>query len=83
MEPLNASFTMVDGAPRVQPSRDGLDVPEDKLSDALIAVLDKAGNLRQVTLTPEPVAAKITTEMAGGLGIKEVIRTFTSYYPFS
>ena len=83
VEPLNASFTMVDGAPRVQPSRDGLDVPEDKLSDALIAVLDKAGNLRQVTLTPEPVAAKITTEMAGGLGIKEVIGTFTTYYPYA
>lgn len=83
VEPLNASFTMVDGAPRVQPSRDGLDVPEDKLTDALIAVLDKAGNLRQVTLTPEPVAAKITTEMAGGLGIKEVIGTFTTYYPYA
>lgn len=83
VEPLNASFTMVDGAPRVQPSRDGLDVPEDKLSGALIAVLDKVGSQRQVTLTPEPVAAKITTEMAGGLGIKEVIGTFTTYYPYA
>lgn len=83
VEPLNASFTMVDGAPRVQPSRDGLDVPEDKLSDSLIAVLDKVGSQRQVTLTPEPVAAKITTEMAGGLGIKEVIGTFTTYYPYA
>lgn len=83
VEPLNASFTMIDGAPRVQPSRDGLDVPEDKLSDSLIAVLDKVGSQRQVTLTPEPVAAKITTEMAGGLGIKEVIGTFTTYYPYA
>lgn len=83
VEPLNASFSMVDGAPRVQPSRDGLDVPEDKLSDSLIAVLDKVGSQRQVTLTPEPVAAKITTEMAGGLGIKEVIGTFTTYYPYA
>lgn len=83
VEPLNASFTMIDGAPRVQPSRDGLDVPEDKLSGALIAVLDKVGSQRQVTLTPEPVAAKITTEMAGGLGIKEVIGTFTTYYPYA
>lgn len=83
VEPLNASFTMIDGAPRVQPSRDGFDVPEDKLSDSLIAVLDKVGSQRQVTLTPEPVAAKITTEMAGGLGIKEVIGTFTTYYPYA
>ena len=29
IEPVNASFAMVDGAPRVQPSRDGLDVPEE------------------------------------------------------
>lgn len=83
VEPVNASFAMTDGAPRVQPSRDGLDVPEEKLSDALIAVLDKIGTQRQVTLTPEPVAAKITTEMAGGLGIKEVIGTFTTYFPYA
>jgi len=83
VEPVNASFTMTDGAPRVQPSRDGLDVPEEKLSDALIGVLDKVGTQRQVTLTPEPVAAKITTEMAGGLGIKEVIGTFTTYFPYA
>jgi vancomycin resistance protein YoaR len=83
IEPVNASFTMVDGAPRVQPSRDGLDVPEAKLSSAIIAVLSETGSLRQVTFTPEPVAAEITTEMAGGLGIKEVIGTFTTFFPYA
>lgn len=83
IEPINASFTMVDGAPRVQPSRDGLDVPETKLSNAIIAVLDKSGNQRQVAFTPEPVAAAITTAMAGGLGITEVIGTFTTFFPYA
>ena len=83
VEPINASFTMSAGVPRVQPSRDGLDVPEDKLSGAMITALNEEGANRQVKLSPEPVAAKITTEMAGGLGIKEVIGTFTTYFPYA
>jgi len=83
VEPINASFTMSAGVPRVQPSRDGLDVPEEKLSSAIIAALKEEGESRRVRLSPEPVAAKITTEMAGGLGIKEVIGTFTTYFPYA
>ncbi len=83
VEPVNASFTMSDGQPRVQPSRDGLDVPEEKLSISLLEALGKSGLERKATLIPEPVAAKITTEMAGGLGIKEVIGTFTTFFPYA
>lgn len=83
VEPVNASFTISAGVPRVQPSRDGLDVPEETLARAMLAALGNAGAQRQVTLTPEPVAAKITTEMAGGLGIKEVIGSFTTYFPYA
>ena len=87
VEPVNASFTISAGAPRVQPSRDGLDVPEEKLSSAMLDALAKIGAERKVALTPEPVAAKITTEMAGGLGIKEVDRKSTrlnsSHIPLS
>jgi hypothetical protein len=35
-EPINASFVMVDGSPRVQPSMDGSDVPDAKLNEAVI-----------------------------------------------
>ncbi len=83
VEPVNASFTMSGGEPRVQPSRDGLDVPEEKLSAALLDALAKVGSERKVTLIPEPVAAKITTEMAGGLGIREVMGTFTTFFPYA
>lgn len=83
VEPVNASFIMSRGEPRVQPSRDGLDVPEERLQSGILAALEKSGFERQVTFTPEPVAAKITTEMAGGLGIKEVIGTFTTYFPYA
>jgi len=74
---------MSGGEPRVQPSRDGLDVPEEKLSNSLLEALGKSGVERKVTLTPEPVPAKITTEMVGGLGIKEVIGTFTTFFPYA
>lgn len=83
IEPVNASFVISNGEPRVQPSRDGSDVPEEKLNSAILYGLAKQPGLREVTVTPEPVAAKITTEMAGGLGIKEVIGSFTTYFPYA
>lgn len=82
-EPVNASFMLVDGKPRVQPSSDGSDVPETKLSDAVIPALSELGDLRTTSVTSELVKAKITTEMAGGLGIKDIIGTFTTNYPYA
>jgi vancomycin resistance protein YoaR len=82
-EPVNASFTVVDGKPRVQPSADGSDVPDTKLSEAIIPALSEVGGFRVASVVPELVKAKITTEMAGGLGIKDVIGTFTTNYPYA
>lgn len=82
-EPVNASFTMVNGEPRVQPSRDGLDVSDEKLNSAMVEVLGKSPDARRISITPEPLPAKVTTEMAGGLGIKEVIGTFTTFFPYA
>ena len=82
-EPVNASFVMVDGQARVQPSTDGSDVPDAKLSAAIIPALSKIGVLRAASVLPEVVKAKVTTEMAGGLGIKDVIGTFTTNYPYA
>lgn len=82
-EPINASFMMVDGEPRVQPSADGSDVPDAKLNQAIIPALSEVGGLRIASVTPELVKAKVTTEMAGGLGIQDVIGTFTTNYPWA
>lgn len=82
-EPINASFVMVEGQARVQPSTDGSDVPDAKLSAAIIPALSKIGGLRAASVLPEVVKAKVTTEMAGGLGIKDVIGTFTTNYPYA
>jgi vancomycin resistance protein YoaR len=82
-EPINASFTMVEGEPRVQPSSDGSDVPDTKLNQAIIPALSEVGGLRIASVTPELVKAKVTTEMAGGLGIQDVIGTFTTNYPYA
>ena len=82
-EPVNASFVMVEGQARVQPSTDGSDVPDAKLSAAIIPALSKIGVLRAASVLPEVVKAKVTTEMAGGLGIKDVIGTFTTNYPYA
>lgn len=83
IEPVNASFIISNGEPRVQPSRDGSDIPEEKLNALMLGALAKQGSERSISVTPENVPAKITTEMAGGLGIKEVIGSFTTYYPYA
>jgi len=82
-EPINASFMMVDGEPRVQPSADGSDVPDAKLNQAIIPALSEVGGLRIASVTPELAKAKVTTEMAGGLGIQDMIGTFTTNYPWA
>ena len=82
-EPVNASFVMIEGQARVQPSTDGSDVPDAKLSAAIIPALSKMGVSRTASVLPEVVKAKVTTEMAGGLGIKDVIGTFTTNYPYA
>ncbi|MSO33053.1 MAG: hypothetical protein EXQ80_01350 [Candidatus Nanopelagicaceae bacterium] len=82
-EPVNASFKIEDGKPRVQPSSDGSDVPDSKLNEAIIPALSKMGVLRVASVVPEVAKAKVTTEMAGGLGIKDVIGTFTTNYPYA
>jgi len=79
--PLNAKFSAVGGVPKLQPSAPGHAVSDDELTSALLPALNQIGSARRASVQTALVEPRITTEMAGGLGITEIISTFTTKYP--
>ena len=78
--PRDATFTVSSGKPVLVPSRDGRTVPGAELASALLDVLaDDAPRRTSVALKVTP--PRVTTEKARGLGIREVIGTFTTRHP--
>jgi vancomycin resistance protein YoaR len=78
--PRDATFDVSSGAPVLVPSRDGRTVRADELSGALLGVLDKAAP-RRASVSLKVTPPRVTTERARGLGIREVIGTFTTHHP--
>jgi vancomycin resistance protein YoaR len=78
--PRDATFDVTSGHPVLVPSRDGRTVRPDELTSALLGVLaDPAPRHASVALKVTP--PRVTTERARGLGIREVIGTFTTRHP--
>jgi vancomycin resistance protein YoaR len=78
--PRDATFDVGSGHPVLVPSRDGRTVPAAELRTALLDVLEtEAPRRTSVSLTITP--PRVTTEHARGLGIREVIGTFTTRHP--
>ena len=78
--PKDATFDVSSGKPVLVPSRDGRTVTPDAFAQALTAVLDEPAPRRTsvpLVITPP----RVTTARAGGLGIREVIGTFTTMHP--
>lgn len=78
-EPKDAGFTVVDGEPRVVPGRPGKRAAPGTLAGRVMSVIDqKAPRKAPLPLRTAPPA--FTTKEARGLGIKEVISSFTTYH---
>ncbi len=80
VEPVDATFVIKGGVPVVVPSKEGKTIPPAGLATALEAVL-RAPAPRTGTVDVAPAAPRVTTEQAKGLGITEVIGTFTTRHP--
>jgi vancomycin resistance protein YoaR len=78
--PRDATFDVSSGHPVLVPSRDGRTVPPDELKSALLGVLDDEAP-RQASVSLKVTPPRVTTERARGLGIREVIGTFTTRHP--
>ncbi len=81
-EPRDATFKVVASKPVVVKSKAGQTVDGDELTAALIAVLPKTSD-RTATVGVEHIAPKLTTAQAKGLGVKQLISTFTQPFPYA
>ena len=77
---VDASFDVSSGTPVVVPSKTGMSVSAEDLADAVTEVLtDDAPRRTEAELSVSQ--PRVSTETAKGLGVKEVIGTFTSRFP--
>lgn len=74
--PVNASFRISGGTPRVVPARDGAKVDTPATADALAAATVESGRTAKVVYTTQ--RPKISTAKARGLGVREVVAEFTT-----
>ncbi len=80
VEPRDATYVIRDGTPVLVPSRDGKQISAGGLGTALEPVL-RLPAPREVTVTLEPAMPRVSTAQATGIGVKEVVGTFTTRYP--
>jgi vancomycin resistance protein YoaR len=78
----DATFEIVDGAPRVVPSVTGIGVAPADLADAVLPVITLADR-REVSVGLGLIEPELTTAEAQALGITEQLSTFTQAYPYA
>jgi vancomycin resistance protein YoaR len=79
--PKDARVDIVAGKPHVVPAVDGMVVARDKVIPAILSILPKTGSDRKASVGLAKSKAKISTEAAQALGIKEVMGQFTTHFP--
>lgn len=77
--PRDATYEIVDGSPRLVPSREGRGVDEERLARD-VADLVRRGGDRVVPVTLAAAPPEVTTDQVRGLGIKEAVASFTSTF---
>ena len=79
-KPVDATFDTSSGTPVVVPSKPGRVLGADGVAQAVLSVLT-APAPRSAPVSLVPGEARVTTEIAQNLGVKEVIGTYTSKFP--
>ncbi|MDP2772510.1 MAG: VanW family protein [Nocardioides sp.] len=81
--PVDASFEVVDGKPRVVPAKPGVTYDPADVTDTFLALVVKPDGERQMKVKATVDPADFTTKEARALKIKERVSTFTTYYPYA
>ncbi|WP_436777202.1 VanW family protein [Yinghuangia sp. YIM S09857] len=81
-KPVDASFKVENGKVVVVPSKPGQGVSGETAAQALLGVLTKTSG-RTAPVTFGPVEPEFTTAKAEALGVKEVVATYTTNYPYA
>jgi vancomycin resistance protein YoaR len=81
--PVDASFEVVDGKPRVIPAKPGVTYDPADVTDAFLTLVAKPEGEREMTVEATVDEADFTTKDARALKIKEQVSTFTTYFPYA
>ena len=77
----DAVFKFVSGQARVYPSALGRAISDEALTQVLSPILIATGSDRRASITTTALQPRISTEEAGGLGIRGQVVKFTTWYP--
>ncbi|MFD9939797.1 VanW family protein [Nonomuraea sp. NPDC059023] len=77
--PRDAGFKIVSGRPKVVPARDGKGIDDEELGTAVAEAV--AAGERTAKAPVKVTRARLTTEAAGKLGVKERVASYTSNHP--
>ncbi|MCD4536150.1 VanW family protein [Nocardioides sp. cx-169] len=81
--PVDATFKVVDGKPRVVPAKPGVTYEPADVTDAFLALVVKPEGEREMKVEATVAEADFTTEEARALGIKRQVSSFTTYFPYA
>ncbi len=79
--PVDATVRLVNGTPRVIPSKKGIDYESKDITAAFLELVVREPGKRQMNVKATVRDADFTTREAQRLRIKEKVSTFTTYYP--
>ena len=81
--PVDATVALVDGRPKVIPSKSGIRFDPEEVTAAFTAALTKPEGEREVSVAAQVEEAAFTTKDARALKIEEEVSTFTTYFPYA
>jgi len=81
--PVDATVELVNGKPRVVPSKPGVAFDPDDVVSTFLELVAKPDGERQAPVEAQVDQADFTTRDARDLKIKEVVGEFTTYYPYA
>ena len=79
--PRDATVEVIDGRPRVVPSRSGTSLDRNRLADDFLTAVAAEGADRKVQVRTTSEAPTVSTAEARSWGVREVVSSFTTYYP--
>lgn len=82
-EPVDATFRIVSGKPRLVPARNAVRFDLADLEEKFAQVLVQPEGQRTVAVSASVAKPELTTAKARALGIKEQVSTFTTYFPYA
>ena len=81
--PVDATVKIVDGRPKVIPSKPGVAYEPSDVADAFLQLVVAEPGERRAEVQATVENAEFTTKDARGLRIKERVSRFTTYYPYA